>query len=133
MAIWRNFWRLSVVGKRSSSSFKFFLRYYKDVVNLLFWVLWVCLATQIQSDTINLQKTLVFICRQKINFTTMLFWWYCKDMQTSNYGYFNHSINLYKTSMFICMPKINFINHFFLEILYFKKSWNLIGWQHFGP
>ena len=35
--------------------------------------------------------------------------------------------------MFICMPKINFINHFFLEILYFKKSWNLIGWQHFGP
>ena len=31
------------------------------------------------------------------------------------------------------MPKINFIIHFFLEILNFKKSCNLIGWQHFGP
>ena len=69
----------------------FFLRYYKDIVNLMFWVHWVCLDTQIQSDTINLQKTLVFICRQKINFTTMLFWRYCKDMQTSYYGYIKHT------------------------------------------
>ena len=35
--------------------------------------------------------------------------------------------------MFICMPKINFMVLFFLEILHFKKSCNLIGWQHFGP
>ena len=33
-----------------------------------------------QSDTINLQKTFVFICRRKINFTTTLFWRYCKDI-----------------------------------------------------
>ena len=91
IAIWRNPWSLSVAGKRSSSSFTFFLRYYKDVVNLLFWVLCACLATQNQSDTINLQKTFVFICRQKINFTTMLFWRYCKDIQTSYYGYFEHT------------------------------------------
>ena len=45
----------------------------------------------------------------------------------------NDSINLYKTSMFICKPKIDFIIHFFLEILHFKESCNLIGWQHFGP
>ena len=31
------------------------------------------------------------------------------------------------------MPKINFIIHFFLEILHFKESCNLIGWQHFWP
>ena len=32
--------------------------------------------------------------------------------------------------MFISMQKTNFIIHFFLEILHFKKSCNLIGWQH---
>ena len=54
---------------RKSSSFTFSLRYYKDIVNLLFWALWAFMATQTQSHTINLQKTLVFICRQKIYFT----------------------------------------------------------------
>ena len=68
ITIWKNLWRLSV-GKRSSSSFTFSLRYYKDIVNLLFWALWAFMATQSQSHTINLQKTLVFICRQKIYFT----------------------------------------------------------------
>ena len=108
----------------------------------MFWVLWACLATQIQYDTINLQKTFVFFCRQKINFTPShpfletlqryanLFcvFWACLVAQTQN-----DSINAYKTSMFICMPKINFIVHFFLEILHFKESCNLIDWQHFGP
>ena len=59
----------------------------------LFWVLWACLVTLTQSD----------------------------------------SITLLKTSMFICMQKINFIIHFFLTILHFKESCNLIGRQHFGP
>ena len=135
IAIWRNLWRLSV-GKRSSSSFTFSLRYYKDIVNLLFWVLWACLAKQAQSDTINLWQTFVFICRQKINFIShalleilqryanFLFWvlWTCLVAHTQN-----DSINLYKTLMFICMQKTNFIIHFILEILHFKESCNLIG------
>ena len=50
-----------------------------------------CLAMQNQSDTINFQKTFMFICRQKINFTPMLFWRYCKNMQTSYFGYFGHA------------------------------------------
>ena len=138
ITIWKNLWRLSV-GKRSSSSFIFSLKYYKDIVNLLFWVLWACLATWTQSDTINLKKTFVFICRQNIKFTpppfleilqrytNFLFWvpWACLVAHTQN-----ESINLQKTSMLICMPKINFINHFFLEILHFKESFNLIGWHH---
>ena len=32
--------------------------------------------------------------------------------------------------MFICMQKSHFIFHFFPEILHFKESCNLIGWQH---
>ena len=43
----------------------------------------------------------------------------------------NDSTNLLKTLMFICMPKINFTIHFFLEILHFTESCNLIGWKHF--
>lgn len=31
------------------------------------------------------------------------------------------------------LPKINFFIHFFLDILQFKESWSLIGWEHFGP
>ena len=110
-----------------------------DIVSLLFWLLWACLAKQPQSDNINLEKTFVFICRQKINFIShplleilqryanFLFWvlWACLVAHTQN-----DNINLYKTLMFICMQKTNFIIHFFLEILHFKESCNLIGWQH---
>ena len=42
-----------------------FLGYCKDIANLLFSVLWACLATQNQSDTINLKTIFVFIWRQK--------------------------------------------------------------------
>ena len=104
----------------------------------MLWVLCTCLATQGQRDTINLQKTFVFNCRQKINIIppasleilqryANLFWVLraCLVAHTQN-----DSINLYKTLMFICMQKTNFIIHFFLEILHFKESCNLIGWQH---
>ena len=32
--------------------------------------------------------------------------------------------------MLICNEKTNFIIHFFIKILHFKESCNLIGWQH---
>ena len=93
---------------------------------------------QAQSDTINLWKTFVFICRQKINFIPMLFWRYCKDMQTSYFWCFGHAwLHMLKmivsTCRRLCMSKVNFIIHFFLEILHFKESYNLIGSQRFGP
>ena len=78
VSIWRNLWCLSS-GKKSTSSFTFCLRYCIDIANLLFWVLWVCLATDTQSDTINLKKTSAFIFIQKINFVPNIFWKYCKD------------------------------------------------------
>ena len=131
VAIWRNLWGLSV-GKRSTSSFKFSSRYYKDVVNL-FCAPWACLAMHSQSDTINLYKTFVFICTQKISFIQhaflrtlqryanflLLIFWVCLITHTQN-----DSIKL--------VEDITFIIHFFLEILDFKEFCNLIGWQHFG-
>ena len=119
----------------------FSLRYWKDLVNWLFLVLWACLAMYTQNDTIILQKTFAFICRRKINFISHafmeilqryanLFWvlWACLVTLTQNY-----SITSQKTSMFICMQKINFMIQLFLAILHFKESCHLLGWQHFGP
>ena len=140
ISISKNLQRLSG-GKKSTSSFIFFLRCCKDIVNWLFLVFWACLATLTQSDTIILWKTFVFICRQKINFISYasmeilqryanLFWllWTCLFPVTQN-----DRIALPNISTFICMQKINFIIHFFLTILHFKEPCNLIGWQHFGP
>ena len=50
------------------SSFAFSLRYCKDIANLLFMILSEWQATHIQSDTIKLEKILVFICSQKVDF-----------------------------------------------------------------
>ena len=60
VSIWRNLCRLYADNKLNSS-FTFSLRYRKDFVNLLFWVLGKCLATHTQIDTINVQKTSVYL------------------------------------------------------------------------
>ena len=65
-------WRLSA-GQKSTSSFTFSLRYSRDIANLLFWVLWACLDSHTQSDTVNLQVTFMSISRLKINFITLIF------------------------------------------------------------
>ena len=144
IAIWRNLWRLSV-SKRSSSPFTISLRYYKEIVNLLFWVLWTCLAMQTQRDTMNLYKTFMFICRQKTNFTLppppnafLEIMQVCKLLFLGTLGmpgyihpkwYYQHEENF---DIYLHAKK-NFIIQFFFEILHFKESCNLIGWQHFGP
>ena len=81
VSMWRNLWRLSIANK-SASTFTFSLGCCKDIANLLFWVLWACLATHTQSDTTDMLKTFAFICRQKINFIFHVFLEILKDMQT---------------------------------------------------
>ena len=58
--------------KKTTSFFLFSLRYFKDIANLLFWVLWVSLVTHIK-NTITLLKTFVLICRQNNHFNPMFF------------------------------------------------------------
>ena len=43
-----------------------FLKYYEDIADLLFWVLWAHLDPSTKSNSTNLQETLIFIYRQKI-------------------------------------------------------------------
>ena len=57
---------------------------------------------------------------------------------TSYFGYFRHAClctpkTIVSTCriLFFCIPRINFIIHFFLQILLFQESCNLIGWTAF--
>ena len=118
-----------------------FLRYCKDISNLLFSVLQTCCAITSKKDTTNLQKTFMFIFMQKIIFilylflkyyndiTNLLFWVFCTCLVTSTKIISTKSQESLK---FICKQKINLIPQFFLQILNFKKSWILIDQQHFG-
>ena len=46
---------------------------FQRYANFLFWVLWACLVTQIQNDSINLQKTSMSISIPKVNFIIQFF------------------------------------------------------------
>ena len=56
----------------------------------MFLVLWACLANYFQSDTTILQKTFMFISRQKLNFIPHALMEDCKYIQTY-FGYFGHA------------------------------------------
>ena len=119
----------------------FSLRYCKDIANWLFWVLWACLATYTQSDTINLKKTFMFICRQKINspcFSGDIVKM-CKlvilgilDMS----GYAPKKIVLTRGKLrclSACQKYTSSLPSLLRYLLHFKKSRNLINQEHFGP
>ena len=139
VSLWRNLRRLSG-GKKSTSFFTFSLTYCKDIANLLFWVLWACLAMYILSDTIVFMFNFyVYLEAKNKTPSFMLLWRYCKDMQTY-FEYFGQAW-LYSPKMIVLTcdfdiylhAKNNLIIHLFLKILWFKESWNLIRWQHLGP
>ena len=72
----------------------FILPVFKDIGNLLCWVFWASLVTHIQDDTTTLYKTFVFIWRKKKKKKKswpMFFWRYCKDTQTSYFGFFGYA------------------------------------------
>ena len=104
--------------KKSTSSSTSFLSYYKDFANLLFWVIWTCLAMPTTINRINLQESLMFICKQKTS-SLPSFLRYCKDItnlllwvlwaylatMTSK----NDTISLQKTLMFIFVQKKSYL------------------------
>ena len=86
------FW---ITIEHKSSCDTFFLRYCKNITNILSWVIWTCLATFIKKDNANfkklwssLKKPLTFIFRQKINFILHIFF---EILQTCYFGYSGHA------------------------------------------
>ena len=54
--------------KISTASLTSFWPCRREIANLLFYVIWACVATNTSNKSINLKKASTFISRQKINF-----------------------------------------------------------------
>ena len=124
-------------GKKSTSSLMFSLRYCKDIVSWLFLVLWACLAMHTQSHF--LENVCVYL-EAKSQLHHLCFYGnipkICKLILGTLGMPCYTGIMVSPCRRFRCLSackKINFIIHFFLMVLHFKESCNLIGWQHFGP
>ena len=118
----QNIWMFCIIieDKSSSSTFCWYIEKILPTSYFgHFWQVWLIPS-----------KTIIPTCWCLGRYVKFLFWllWAFLVMRTQNDG-----INLWKTSMFICIPKMNFIIHFFLEILHFRESCNLISWTAIWP
>ena len=124
MPTWRNFWiYLHAKNKLHLTSF---LRYCKDIANLLLSVLCECLIIPTNRKLCwnqlvgnfdvylhaKTQLDLTSFLRCCKDIANLLFWELCECLIISIK---NHGINLKDAFMFIWMQKINFITHFFLK------------------
>ena len=75
----KKLWCLTASKKINLISNFFFLRYWKDITNLLFWELLECLIIPIKNQSTNLQETFMLICIKQIYFITS-FWSYCNEI-----------------------------------------------------
>ena len=55
-----NIWMICITTEHKSSCDTFFLRYYKNITNFLFWERWTCLVTSIKNNNPNFRN---FDCR----------------------------------------------------------------------
>ena len=101
VSIWRKLVCLYAC-KKSTSSFTSFLTYLEEIANLLFWVIWACLATH--KIIVSIKKYLWFLSTGKNQFHPSRFPWYiAKISQTCYFGYFgNGSLRIPKLILSIC-------------------------------
>ena len=137
ISAWKNLWCLSACKKNRLHPSRVSRNNAK--------ILWACYFGYFGHAWLHTSKVILSICRkllctQNISFipdifleilqrcANFLFWilWACLATHTLKY-HFVENFNVYLHA------KKNFTIHFFLEILHFKDSCNLIGRQHFGP
>ena len=128
-----------ICRQKSTSSFTFSLRYCKDIANFLFWVLWTYRATHTQNDTENLKKTFVYLqAKNQLHHPR-----FPGDIAKISKLLILGTLGMlgYANPKWYCQLVVNFdvylhaknkLHHFFLVILHFKESCNLIGQQYFG-
>ena len=113
-----------------------FLRYFKDFENVLVWVFSPWLTILIENWKDQLVGKFEFYLH--INNLLYISLDIAKLLQTCYFSYFENAWpqapkTTLSTLMFIYVEKIKLFPRFFLEILHFKESCNLIGQEHFGP
>ena len=77
--------------KKSTSSLLSFLRYCKDVTDLLFWVLWACLVMTSKTILPACRRCWCLSSRKKNIFLSTLPWNITKILQICYFGYFGHA------------------------------------------
>ena len=83
------------------------MRYYKDVVNWLFWVLWGFELNKLKVNLSTCRKPLCLLAGKKSTSFPMIYWRYCKDMQTFYFRYFRNPL--------LQTPKNDRLAHFILQ------------------
>ena len=132
----RKLWCLSTY-KKSTSSLTYFLRYCKNIANLLFWELWECLTIPVKIITSICSKLSCLSARKKSTSSLTSLLRYCKQIPNLLlwviWAYLvTHIPNLIVSIRrnLICRKKINFILHIFLEILQRYCSFVILGTLH---
>ena len=92
----------------------FFLRYRKDIANLLLWELWERLTITIKNHSIDSQDTFMLISMEQINFITHCFTLtrYYKEIEDNE----SHLHFLFHCKLFLKLPyisKLLNLNYFF--------------------
>ena len=103
------------------------MTYWKDIANLLIWVLWVYLATHTQNDNINLESFHVYLQTENQLYQPNFSGNITKICKLLILG--TSDLLKIKTSILIWMPKINFFIHFFLMYYILKNISNNISFQ----
>ena len=120
--------------QKSISFLPSFSRYYKNITNLDFWVLWACLGMATKDDDLSFKKTLMFIFLEEINFDPSPHSWNIAKILLDYYGYFGHAWLLRYNKMwsqfeenYVLMQKIKFIAQFILQILLRHCKFVILG------
>ena len=100
---------------------------WKDIANLLVWVLWVHLATYTQNDNINSENFQVYLQTENQLYHSNFSGNITKICKLLILG--TSDLLKIKTSILIWMPKINFFIHFFLMYYILKNISNNISFQ----
>ena len=119
------FWHFICMQK--NHSFPSFLRYCKDITNLLFWVCWTFLAMTSKNITTSLQKSLMLLIVIPALFLEIL-QTYCKLIILGTFGNLGHAkqkqYDQTVENSYVYM-QINFIPQWLLQMLHFVGSHNL--------
>ena len=119
----RKRWCLSSC-KKSYLSLTSFLKYYKDIANLLFLVFWVCFALPNINDSTTLQENLIpLVLLEKLVFQVS-----CNMIGQEHFGWQRHNKNFARYR--VCYGKSIIKRTFILQMTTFSKKYrtpNFLG------
>ena len=109
---------------KSTSSLTSFLKYCKDIANLLFWELWEFLIIPIKNHSVNLWQHSWLSASKKSTSSVTPFWRYCKEIANLLFWVIWACLKWWTFDVYLQTKNQLRILHIFLEIL--QKYCNLV-------